>query len=75
MRVAFNDSLTVRIDSIFKSKPFVFSPNLSFNIDSLAVFQSKDWELYQSPEYQVLRKEFDKKVEKLRQKRAHTRKN
>jgi len=71
-RIALNDSITVRIDSIFKSKPFVFSPNLSFNIDSLAaVFPShmNEWELYRSPEYQALRKDFEKKVEKLRRKR------
>ncbi|PPL04557.1 M56 family metallopeptidase [Parapedobacter indicus] len=70
-RVAWNDSITVRIDSIFKSKEFVFLPNLSFNIDSLVAFTPhvKEWELYQSPEYKALREDFEKKVEKLRRKR------
>lgn len=75
-RVALNDSIAMRIDSLFSSKQFVFSTKLSFNMDSLAttIFPPhfKDWELYQSPEYQALRKDFEKKVEKLRRKREHS---
>ncbi len=75
-RVALNDSIAMQIDSIFKSKQFVFSPKLSFNMDSLAttIFppQLRDWELYQSPEYQALRKDFEKKVEKLKRKRERS---
>ncbi len=78
-QAALNDSIAVRIDSIFqnnvfKGNPMAFVPKRSFNFDSLAVFlpQMRDWELYESSEYKALRKDFEKKVEKLRRKRERS---